>query len=35
MKFVKLFKEIFVSKWWIKLVSLLLAFFVVLVINIW
>ncbi len=35
MKVIKILKDIFVSKWWIKLVSLLLALFVVLVINIW
>ncbi len=34
MKFVQILKNIFVSKFWIKAVCLLLALFVVLVINI-
>ncbi len=34
MKVMKILKDIFISKWWIKLVCLLLALFVVLVINV-
>ncbi len=33
MKFARFLKNVFVSKFWIKAISLLLAFFVVLVIN--
>lgn len=34
MKFVNFLKDVFVSKFWIKAIGLLLAFFVVLVLNI-
>ena len=34
MKFGKFLKNVFVSKFWIKLIALILAVFVVLVINI-
>ena len=33
MKFVQFLKNVFVSKFWVKAISLLLALFVVLVIN--
>ncbi len=33
MKFARFLKNVFVSNFWIKAISLLLAFFVVLVIN--
>lgn len=34
MKFVQFLKNVFVSKFWIKAISLLLALFVVLVLNV-
>ncbi len=34
MKFVKLLKDIFISKFWIKAISLLLAIIVVILLNI-
>jgi len=34
MKFVKFLKDVFVSKFWIKAISLLLALFVVILLNI-
>ncbi len=34
MKFAEFLKKIFVSKFWIKAISLILAFFVVILINI-
>lgn len=34
MKFVQFLKKVFISKFWIKAISLLLALFVVLVMNI-
>ena len=34
MKFINFLKNVFVSKFWIKAISLLLALFVVLVINV-
>ena len=33
MKFLNFLKEVFVSKFWIKLITLLLAFFVVILLN--
>lgn len=34
MKFLKFLKELFLSKFWIKAISLLLAFFVVILLNV-
>ncbi len=34
MKFLKFLKEVFVSKFWIKLISLLLAMFIVIILNV-
>lgn len=34
MRFVKFLKDVFVSKFWVKAISLLLAFLVVLALNI-
>ncbi len=34
MKFIKFLKDVFVSKFWIKAISLLLALFVVILLNI-
>ncbi len=34
MKFLKFLKEVFVSKFWIKAISLLLAIFIVIILNV-
>ena len=34
MKFVQFLKNVFVSKFWIKAISLILAFFVVILLNV-